>query len=79
MTFSEYAKFAKSDEARELIQKVGLWNTIIGSIKSVPGMLSIVLRSRKMSKKWDAWQFEDHLTDKLCDLRQEHNLKILPA
>ena len=79
MTFSEYAKFAKSDEARELIQSNGLWNTLIGSIKSVPGALSIVLRARKMSKKWDAWHYRDHLSEKLCDLRQKHNLKILPA
>jgi len=79
MKFKEFTEYGKNDEAHNLLQEIGLMNLIMGWLKSLPGVFKIFLRSRSMSKKWDIWQFEDRLNDRLVDLRKEHNLKILSA
>jgi len=79
MKFKDFTEFGENDEARDLLQEIGLMNLIMGWLKSLPGIFNIFLRSRKMTKKWAIWQFENRLNDRLVDLRKEHNLKILNA
>jgi hypothetical protein len=77
MKFGDYYEFGKSEEARKILEGIGLSKTIIGSIKALPGIAVIFLRSRKMKKKWDVWNFENRLNENLGQLREELNLKIL--
>lgn len=77
MKWREYARFAKSDEAKDIIKTAGVGAVIMGTLKSIPGVFKIFLRSRKMTKKWDVWAFENRLNEKLVDLRKEFGLEIL--
>lgn len=79
MTFKDYKDYAKSDAAKELLASIGLKNMIIGVFKAIPGAIRIYLNSRKLAKKWDIWNFENRMDEKLVDLRKEHNVKLLGA
>jgi hypothetical protein len=77
MEWKEYARFAKSDEAVDIIKTVGLVALIMGTLKSIPGAFKILFRSWKMAKKWDVWAFENRLNEKLVALRKELGVEIL--
>ena len=77
MTFNEYLAYTKTPEGKKLIKEIGLVRIIKALFCSLPMFLRIVIRSRKMTRKWSLRGYENWLDSPLAEVREKHRLKIL--
>ena len=77
MTFKEYLEYAKTPEAKELINQMGPKLIIKSMIYSLPSFFRILMRSKQMREKWKLHEYEKYVDVPLNKLRRSYNLKIL--
>ena len=76
--------FYKDPEYKEVIGDIvkkhgGYWGVFKIYMALMPLKLKVFLRCLKMSKKWHYHDISDELMNKkLCDLRSEYNISLIP-
>lgn len=75
--FFNYVHYLKQDEAKQLIQDIGIFNTILTFFKAIPKILKIIFLSRKMNKKWPWLKNEEYLDKPLNEIREEFGIHVI--
>ena len=77
MTFKEYLEYAKTPDAKKLINQMGPKLILKSLIYSLPSFFRIFIRSKQMKEKWKLHEYEKYADVPLNELRRSYNLKIL--
>ena len=77
-TMYEYMKHpAIKKITKEIYKDIGIWGIIKKIVLMLPLKLVIVYRALRMKKRWDYHNFRnEHLKNKLSDIRKEYNINI---
>ena len=76
--------FYKDPEYKEVIGDIvrkhgGYWGIFKIYMSLIPVKIRVFLRCMKMKKKWNYHEISDQmLNSKLCDLRKEYNIELIP-
>jgi len=77
LSIREYLDYANTPEAKKLIKNIGLLGIMKSLVISLPSLFRILIRTRIMSAKWPARDYQQYMDIPLRKIRQEFNLKIL--
>jgi hypothetical protein len=79
VSLTQYAQFAKINEARELVREIGLAGMTKASLFALPHVPAVWRHTRRMKKKWP-WAGVDGLLDRpLAELRREFGIEVYRA
>jgi hypothetical protein len=79
VTLKQYAEFAKLNEAREVLQEIGVSGFAKASLFGLPHVPTVWRRARRMQKKWP-WAGVDALLERpLAELRREFGIAVYRA
>ena len=77
LTMGEMHNVTSHNDHKAVLKKIGHFRLIKTWLGNTPNMFRVVLRSRKMNKKWPAHQFEQYLNKSLKDIRTEYGINIV--
>ncbi|MCB9746134.1 MAG: hypothetical protein H6740_26395 [Alphaproteobacteria bacterium] len=79
LSWREGLSYYKAPETAALMQEVGAWRLLWGSLEALPSLPKLLWRASRMQHRW-AWnQWSQHLDERLVDIRSELGLQILAA
>lgn len=77
VTIREYSQYLKQDEFTKLIKDIGAWNIVVGSLRSLPDIVRVIWRSRKMTEKWPFFDYPRFLDTPIVELRRRFGIDVL--
>jgi hypothetical protein len=72
-----YIEYLKYPQVNDVLEGVGYWQITVASLRSLPDVGRIFLRSRKMTRPWPWEDYEPLLDQTLCELRDEYGVRVL--
>ncbi|MEZ4453589.1 MAG: hypothetical protein R3B09_29305 [Nannocystaceae bacterium] len=78
VSLREYTRFLQHDEYKQLVKDIGTWELIRGSVKSLPNVLRVIRRSRRMTEKWPFFDYARFLDTPIVELRRHFGIEVLP-
>ena len=72
-----YIEYLKFPQVKDTFEGVGYWEITVASVRALPDVGRIFLRSRKMSRPWPWDGYEPFLDRTLCDVRDEYGVQVL--
>lgn len=78
LSLKEYIAYAKSPEGQKLAKAIGWANLLKSMVLSLPLLVKIYIRTRKMNKKWQTRDYAAYMDTPLSEVRKAFNLSILP-
>jgi hypothetical protein len=76
VSLTQYAQFAKINEAWELVREIGLASMTKASFSALPHVPTVWRHTRRMKKKWP-WAGVDALLDRpIAELRREFGIEV---
>ena len=77
VTKREYVvDFLMTNEGKQIMTQIPLWGGLKSVVWLMGRMPSLILRARRMSKKWLWRGWESYLDEPLGDTRREFNLRV---
>ena len=77
LSFSKYLEYMKYPETQQMFKEIGYFKVIWIGIKTLPEIIKVYLRTRKMAKKWSWSGYKQYLNLTLKDIRQEFNICLV--
>ncbi len=77
LSFPKYLEYMKYPQTQQIFKEVGYLKVIWIGIKTLPEMLLVYLRTRKMPNKWSWEDYEQYLNLPLKDIRKEFNICLV--
>ncbi len=77
VTLREYMRFLQHDEYKELVKDIGAWAMIRGSARSLPDVVRVIRRSRRMREKWPFFEYARFLDTPLVELRRRFGIELV--
>ncbi|HIF99144.1 MAG TPA: hypothetical protein EYQ54_19350 [Myxococcales bacterium] len=72
-----YLEYLRCPQVNQIFEETGYWTIALESMRCLPDLLKILVRSRKMSRRWPWREYEQFLDRELRDLREEYGLRVL--
>lgn len=80
-TWSDLWSYFRSDAQKQFfatfLREVGYWKLIRSTLGSLPRVVKVMWRARRMTRKWPLYRWEDHLDVPLCELRQRYGIDLI--
>lgn len=72
-----YLEYFRYPQVNQVFAETGYFRIAIGSLRCLPDVARVAMRSRKMSQPWPWRDYEDFLDSRLCDMRAEYGVRVL--
>lgn len=73
-----YLSYMKTDEAKQVLRDVGLGRALWATLKALPRLAGVIVRARRMTRKWPWTDHDAYLDRPLVEIREEFGI-VLPA
>lgn len=77
ISFKEYWGYIFSPDGKKVVENIGSINIIKSLFWGIPLLIRVYFRSRKMSHKWAARDYQEYMNTPLSEVRKIHQLTIL--
>lgn len=77
MTARRYFAYLKHPELRQLVAEPGLVRVALATLRAVPRLLRVLLRSRRMTAPWPFLGYAQHLETPLAELRARFGIRVV--
>lgn len=77
VTLREYSHYLQQDEFTKLFKEIGVWNMIRGTLRSLPDVVRVIRRSRRMTTKWPFFDYPRYLDTPIVELRRRFGIDVL--
>lgn len=77
VSLKKFYRFTKLEGHQEIIKEVGLLGVIKTFFRSIPRIIKVIFRSRKMKTKWKWDKYEVYMEDKLFEIRKNFKIEIV--
>jgi hypothetical protein len=67
----------QSKEAMQIFKQIGLWRTLLTTLRVIPNVALVFVRTRKMKKKWPWTGYENYMGVPLNRIRSEFGIVVL--
>lgn len=74
----EYLRYMKTDEAKQVLREAGTGRALWATLKALPRLAGVIVRARRMTRKWPWTEHEAYLDRPLVEIRAELGI-VLPA
>ena len=74
LSLYKYLEYMKYPVTQQIFKEAGYLKVIVIGIKTLPKMIKIYLRTRKMTKKWSWSGYKQYLNRQLREIRDEFNI-----
>jgi hypothetical protein len=72
-----YLEYLKYPQVNQIFEEAGYLRIVIASLRCLPDVAKIALRSWQMSKRWPWQDYELFLDRMLCDIRDEYGVRVI--
>ena len=72
-----YLDYLKVDEAIDILRDTGWLRVAYETVASLPDVIRVYRRARKMHKRWPWAEHENYLDMRLVDIREELGIEVL--
>ena len=72
-----YLKYLRQPQVNQVFAETGYFRVAMASVRCIPDVVRVAVRSRKMSQPWPWRDYEDFLDRRLCDMRAEYGVRVL--
>ena len=77
MPARRYLAYLKREPFNLLFAEVGAWQLLVGTLRSLPRLVRVVWRARRMPARWPFWGYRQHLATPLCELRARYGVRVV--
>lgn len=77
MPLRDYLAYVKHPAVRAIFDQVGLWNTVVGSLRALPRLFRVWRASRNMRRPWDFDGWAAHADERLSALRADYGIQVV--
>jgi hypothetical protein len=75
--FSAYLDYLRVPEAKNVVTEAGLGHVVWEFVKALPDVVRVIVRARRMRKRWP-WRDHDAYLDRaVADVRRELGIEVL--
>jgi hypothetical protein len=72
-----YLAYLRLPQVNQIFRDAGYARVAVELLRCLPELVRVIVRSRRLSRKWPWRHFEDHLDDPLCDIREEFGIRVV--
>lgn len=72
-----YLEYFKVPQVNQIFADVGYGRIALESLRCVPDVLRVLVRSRRLASRWPWADYEQYLDQRLGDLRREFNIRVV--
>ena len=72
-----YLGYFKYPQVNQLFAETGYWRIASESVRCLPDIFRVLVRSRRLSDRWPWQHFERYLDRPLSDIRREFNIRVV--
>lgn len=73
-----YARYLNTPEAQNLFKEIGYVRALWGAVLAIPDVFRVIVRARRMKKKWPWKDHEAYLNRSIGEVRRELGLVVVP-
>lgn len=77
MPVRRYLAYLKRDPFKDLLAEVGAWQLVVGTLRSLPRVVRVLWRARRMPRPWPFWGYAEHLHTPIATLRQRFKIDVV--
>ncbi len=72
-----YLQYFKYPQVNQIFSEVGYWQILLQTIRCLPDILRVIVRSRRLHSKWPWRDYERYLDRPLGELRREFKIRVV--
>lgn len=77
MPVRRYMAYLKREPFKKLLVEIGARQLIVGTLRSLPRLVRVLWRARRMPARWPFWGYAEHLGTPICELRERFNISVV--
>lgn len=77
MPVRRYLAYLERDPFKKLLAEVGVWQIIVGTLRSLPRIARVLWRARRMPRRWPFWGYAEHLDTPIAVLRERFKIDVV--
>ena len=72
-----YLQYFKHPQVNQIFSDVGYGKIALESVRCLPDMIRVLVRSRRLSARWPWARYEDYLDQQLGEIRRQFNVRVV--
>jgi hypothetical protein len=77
MTLRRYMAYLRHEPIQQIVADAGAWPLALGVLRSLPRIVRVLWRARRMPHKWPFDDYAAHLHTPLAELRRRYGIRVV--